>query len=171
MNALLIVDMQDGFINDYTVKCLPRIQELLSSKLFDVIIATRFVNNSCTPVYRNIGWKEMITSGTNLVNSIEAGVNYVINKDTYLSGAELDLIIREHKVDRVVIVGVDTDVCVLMHAGHLFDCGHRVAVDVSGCASTGGARADEAAVTVLRRIVGNSAVIDNHDQLVRWLKK
>ena len=44
-NILLVVDVQNGFINSYTENTKNKIVKLLETNIFDIVIATKFKNN------------------------------------------------------------------------------------------------------------------------------
>lgn len=58
-HALLVIDVQAGFISDYTKKALPRIHQLLVSDEFDLVLATRFFNPEASPFRRFIHWERL----------------------------------------------------------------------------------------------------------------
>lgn len=58
MNCLVIIDMQKGFINEHTEHLKTKIKQFIkNNKLFDYIIATRYINNINTACYKFEGWK------------------------------------------------------------------------------------------------------------------
>lgn len=83
----------------------------------------------------------------------------VIDKPTYGAGEAIERHLREHDIQRVTVVGIDTDVCVLQNAAYLFDHGFAVGVDAAGTATNGGPEADKAAIPLLRRTLGREYVL------------
>lgn len=162
--ALVIIDVQAGFISEYTERCLPRIHELARSGRFETVIATRFSNPEGSPFRRLIGWSRLATDEEVALDPVvEKHADLIIDKVTYGAGAELESALRARGIVEATIVGIDTDVCVLHNAAALFDRGFTVHVDLGGCATNGGPDADAAAVPLLRRTIGGNQVIPRAD--------
>lgn len=158
--ALVIIDVQAGFISDYTERCLPRIHELARSGRFEAVIATRFSNPEGSPFRRLIGWSRLATEEDIALDPVvEEHADVIIDKVTYGAGAELEKTLRASGIVEATMVGIDTDVCVLQNAAALFDRGFTVHVDLDGCATNGGPDADAAAAPLLRRTLGKNQVI------------
>lgn len=49
--ALVIIDMQNGFINENTKELIPKIVNLAKNGNFDKVIGTRYINNQNTACY------------------------------------------------------------------------------------------------------------------------
>ena len=59
-NILLIVDMQEGFVScKQTKEVKKRIIDLLDRNIFDVVIATRFLNEKDSIYERLFDWKQL----------------------------------------------------------------------------------------------------------------
>ena len=57
-NILIIVDMQNGFARyPQTIKLTNDIQKLLEQNIFDVVIATRFLNDENSIYEKLFNWK------------------------------------------------------------------------------------------------------------------
>ena len=57
---LIVVDMQKGFmLSEQTVCLKTKIEELLESKIFDVVIATRFLNGENSVFEQLLSWKKL----------------------------------------------------------------------------------------------------------------
>lgn len=160
--ALIVVDVQAGFISDYTRRCLPRIYELLCSGRFECVIATRFFNKEGSLFRSRIGWGRLSTADEIALDpEVERYADVVIDKPTYGAGQPLIDELERRGIRDVVLVGIDTDVCVLQNAAFLFDQGFRVSVDIAGCATNGGPAADRAAVALLGRTIGRNFVLES----------
>src|SRR3954468_2932015 len=53
---LLVVDVQNGFINDFTHHIPERIAQLIETKAFGPVLFTRFVNEAGSPYQRLLDW-------------------------------------------------------------------------------------------------------------------
>lgn len=158
--ALVIIDVQQGFLSNYTKKCLPHIHHLIYQKKFHPIIATRFYNPKGSPFRKFIKWTKLSTPEEIALDAIvEKYSDFIIDKSTYGAGAQIAEILLAKNISRVTLVGIDTDVCVLQNAAYLFDHGFEVTVDTQGCATNGGQQADQAAYGLLQRTVGRNFVL------------
>ena len=45
MDLLLVIDLQNGFINEFTKSSIIDIKELIDSNRFDKVVFTRFIND------------------------------------------------------------------------------------------------------------------------------
>ncbi|AZA11657.1 isochorismatase family cysteine hydrolase [Corynebacterium gerontici] len=163
--ALLVVDVQAGFISPYTQRALPRIHELIESDAFDLVIATRFHNPEGSPYRKFIKWDRLSTPEEIALDpKVEQSADVVIDKATYMAGDEIAASLKAFGIAKVLVVGIDTDVCVLQNAAYLFDHGFEVSIDLEGCATNGGAEADAAAVRLLERTIGRDHVLGSQHQ-------
>lgn len=159
-NALVLVDVQQGFLNEYTRRCLPHIHRALNSPEFGLIVATRFFNPPGTLFHEQMGWHRFADSpDVDLDPAVQQAADIVLDKTGYSPGVELAGLLRGHEVGHATVMGVDTDVCVHATAVALFDAGIPVSVDVRGCATGGGRTADIAARALLSRVVGKAYVL------------
>ena len=60
MKALIIVDMQKGFIKESNKFLVDNINKLISENRFDKVIATKFVNNADSQYVKFLNWSKMI---------------------------------------------------------------------------------------------------------------
>lgn len=158
-NALVVVDAQRGFIagapNGKAV--MKYIHWLLDSPQFDVVIATRFINPEHSAFRRGLDYHGMNQGNpeTNLDERVEQRADRVIAKYGYgIDTFDLDYVdalLRGNNIDSAVVVGFDTDACVLATAYTLFDAGIVPVIDSRGCGSGGGTEVHEAALKIAAR--------------------
>lgn len=159
--CLLVIDVQSGFLNDYTRKCLPTIHRLIKSSDYDFKIATRFFNPEESLFRKQIGWYKFSSPDDIRIDQIvEQNADIIIDKPCYSAGNQLLELVKSNSIDEVTVVGIDTDVCVLVNAALLFDHNISVRIDTRGCATNGGPEAERAAVKLLKRYVGRNFVIE-----------
>ena len=91
--------------------------------------------------------------------TVQANSHIIIDKTTYATGEAIAKILNDANINKVTLVGIDTDVCVLQNAAYLFDHGFEVTVDTKGCATNGGEDAEQAAYKLLRRTIGRGFVL------------
>lgn len=157
-DPLLVVDMQNGFMNDFTRHLPDRIVMLIESNDYSPILFTRFVNEQGSPFHKFVGWHAcMEEPETTLVSELQ---RYASEDRTFtkpgLAGIseELDQHLRDHAFERIYLVGVDTDMCALKIALDIFDLGIEPIVLVDCCASTAGLQSHLAGLAVLARNIG-----------------
>jgi nicotinamidase-related amidase len=155
---LLVVDVQNGFINEFTRHIPGRVQRLIETGEFEPILFTRFVNTSDSPYRRLLDWHgsaeppetELATELTAL-----AQPENVFEKRG-LTGMPRQLAgrLQRDRVEEISVVGIDTDMCVLKIAMDLFDAGVEPIILVDCCASTAGLQSHLAGLAILSRNIG-----------------
>ena len=110
--ALLIVDVQNGFVNNKT-KHIPALVEKLQYN-YELVIASRFINLPDSPYRRLIKWNHLSpeTDEIELAFKPQEGT-IIIDKYIYSCIDELFLqLLKENEINAVDICGIDTDICV-----------------------------------------------------------
>lgn len=162
---VIVIDLQNGFVrNEQTREVSRKIRELLDKRCFDSIIATRFINREDSQYTNILNWHRLMDSpDIDLVDGIMP--NLIVDK--YIYTCVNDKFIEKLKTindgilpEKVFIVGVDTDCCVLKTAVDLFEAGIQPIVLLRYCASNGGPHSHEAGITVMKRLIGNACLID-----------
>lgn len=166
-SCLVIVDMQNAFINENTAHLPRRIAEFIKSHdCFSFIAATRYCNTRDTACYRLGNWKECMsgTSDAEIVPEISPYVQRTFDKTTY-SGftAEFREFVKNERFDRLFFCGVNTDCCVLATVLSCYDSVQDCAVIADLCASTLGSAKHEHALDLLRDNITKERVLDSRD--------
>lgn len=157
--ALLIVDVQNGFVNDKT-KHIPLSVEKLQYS-YDLVIATRFVNLPDSPYRRLIKWNHL-SPGTDEIELAFKPKEDVIILDKYIYSCINDSFVNmleENEVDAVDICGIDTDICVTKCAVDLFERNITPYVLKDYCATHAEADVQDVALIILARYIGSSQII------------
>jgi nicotinamidase-related amidase len=158
-SRLLIIDVQTGFINEWTAHVPSRVDSLQAS--FDHVIVTRLYNPQRSLYRKLIGW-----SGFSL-GSMESQLAFqprsdamIIDKSAYTCVSEpfVDEL-RQLGVNRVHLCGISTEDSVLTTAVDLFQHGIEPVVLAHACGSDGGHALHESALVILRRLIGDKQVI------------
>jgi nicotinamidase/pyrazinamidase len=130
--ALVIVDFQNDFTPGGALavpegdRIAPRVNELLDSGRFDLVVATRDWHPRDHGSFEEFGGPWPVhcvqgTEGAELHDSLDRSKLHVViekgqNPETegYSGFEETELagVLREHEVDKVTIVGLATDICV-----------------------------------------------------------
>ena len=136
--ALLIVDVQNGFVNDATRHIVPKVEAL--QKQYAHVYATRFINTEGSPYRKLLDWHRFYASSDDVPLAFQPvdGV-IVIDKHVYtcVTPAFLDDL-RSKGIEEVAICGIDTDACVSACAIGLFENGIRPILLSEACASHAG---------------------------------
>ena len=158
--ALLVVDLQKGFMTNETSHIKPLIRDLIPE--YDAVIATRFVNDPGSSFRRVLGYSAMGAGHPDgrLAIALPKGT-LVLDKPGYGLSSLAQPLMRylvDRHIKEVHICGVDTDACVTACALDLFSLGLRPAILAYACASTGGHIHHNAALNLLARNIGFSQI-------------
>ncbi len=157
--ALLIVDVQKGFVNEKT-KHIPSLVERLQYN-YDLVIATRFINLPDSQYRRLIHWSRLSPETDEIELAFKPKEATVII-DKYIYSCVDDTFIRllnDHYIDAVDICGIDTDICVTKCAVDLFERNITPFVLKDYCATHADADIQESALIILARYIGSSQII------------
>lgn len=156
--ALLIVDVQEGFINDATAHIPAAVEELQHD--YDHVYVTRFINGPESPHRKLIDWHRFGNDSADVPLAFNVKDNVaVIDKFKYTCiDSEFLRELRGKGITEVHICGIDTDACVLKCAVDLFEAGVRPVVIASACASHAGADFHKYGLSILRRLIGRSQI-------------
>jgi nicotinamidase-related amidase len=161
---LLVVDVQRGFLNEYTRHVPARVAELIRRGGHDPIYFTRFENPPGGPYRRFLGWKACAgPPETDLAPELEgfAAAERVFSKPGYAGLPDtLAGVLGDAGTEEMLLVGIDTDMCVLKVALDLFDLAIEPLILVDCCASTAGLQAHLAGLAVLTRNIGATRLLD-----------
>ena len=161
--ALVVIDMQNGFLNSLSRHIIPNVVELVRGfeRLEIPIVFTRFFNSDDSQFERLIGWKKHYTSPeTDFANELEHHAVIEIRKNFYTALTET---MKEHissnRWETVVLCGVATESCVLKTAVDVFEMGLHPIVVSDACASDRGEEMHNAGLSVLRRFIGVKQIL------------
>lgn len=162
---LIVVDMQNGFTSYKQTKELKnKVIDLVNTKTFDYVIATKFINKEDSQFVKILNWNRLKNSPeTDLIDGLNA--NYVFSKNIYTCCNKefLDLLktVNDNAIPtHVFICGADTECCVLKIATDLFENNIMPLVLVNYCDSNGGKEAHDAGLKVLLRMTGKDSLVN-----------
>jgi len=162
-DAIIVCDMQNGFINDLTRHLPSRIAAFLAQKHYKHRVFTRFVNPGEGSFYdQHLNWTKMqLPAETSIVAELEQFPTLVSDRNFYsvFRNGELDDWLNDHSIIEAHVCGVYTNVSVLSAAGCLFDRRVRLVVVSDLCGSHSGLRYHTAGLTNLKKWVGDRNVI------------
>lgn len=177
-NILIVVDIQKGFISSEHIKqTQSRIVDLLNKNIFDAVIATRFLNEKDSIYEKLFDWKDLEQEDERAIpKEIMEHVDYVADK--YIYNCVNDSFIQRLcqlnggvYPEKVFVVGVDTDCCVLSVATSLYEHNIRPIVLTQYVDSTGGSKYHEAGLLCMERLIGGNQLSDITPQSKEDLNK
>jgi len=161
--ALLIVDVQKGFLNETTKHIPSLVEELISSQNYSLICATRFINHNNSPFVKWMGWKRFLKTETNDIELAFSCPNsvHIFDKTTYSSlTPHLLEILQEQDIDKIYLCGMDTNMCVFMTASNIFEHGiYEPFVLSKYCSSHSGEEFHEAGLMLLEKAIGKDHIL------------
>jgi nicotinamidase-related amidase len=175
--ALIVVDVQNGFVNDNSRHILPNIILLIDAwaSRGAPIFFTKFQNMPGSKWERLIGWTRLRSAPeTDLHESIakRASLATVVPKENLYTSLVGDVrsALDNGSISDFVLCGVATESCVLATAIGIFEhpSPHvRPFVVSDACASHAGNEAHQAGVLVTQRFIGAQQIVSTTD-LLQW---
>ena len=156
---LLVIDLQNAFINEHTKNLPNKIKEIIDNKQYDKVVFTRFIKKKDSIYVKKLAWNKCINEEEKKI-VINVGENKIIDKFVYTAiNKELINYIKENKIEDIYLCGIDTECCVLKTAFDLFELGYNVYVLKDYCASTLGMERHNNAIEILKRNIGKEYII------------
>ncbi|MCQ2381513.1 MAG: cysteine hydrolase [Acidaminococcaceae bacterium] len=159
-SCLVLIDIQDGFLTDKTKHIISNLEDLLGKKRFTHIVGTKFKNYDKSPYIRLMNWHGLKNSQEQKVHSfVEKNVEVIFEKNIYTCFTdEFKTFLKEKNIDKLIFAGIDLDCCVLKSAVDALEAGYDIEVLLNCCATNGGKESFDAAVCVLKRLIGNNQI-------------
>lgn len=161
-DALIVVDAQNGFLNEHTRRAASEIVRLVrqADRLGVPVLVSRFTNHPGSLYRTRVGWHRC-GPGTHESELIpELAGHVVLDKSGYGAQGMLADRCGSLRISSPLLAGIDTDSCVLACAIELFDRGIWPRIAASACGSTGGPQFHEAGLSLLRRMLGSAAILE-----------
>ena len=163
-NALVIIDVQNGFINDNDKEVITKIVEYSNKNHFDHIVATAYINNYNTACHIFEHWDECMagTFSAEIVPAIQDISERIFEKSKYSCwNKEFRQWVKDNNIDRLYIVGVDTECCVLSSAFDSYNDLQDIVVVEDLCDSSNGYDYHKAGILILKQCITNMRVIQS----------
>lgn len=153
-SLLLVIDVQNNFINENTKKIPNRIIKLIKDNKFNYVVFTKFINDRSSNFYKILNYKGCIEENDKKI-VIDTKDNKILEKRTYTAlNKELIDYIEKNKINTIYVCGIDTDACVLKTAIDLFESNYNVKVIESCCMSHSGKKYHKYAIKMLKKLIG-----------------
>lgn len=156
---LLVIDLQKSFINPNTEFLISKIDSLVNSGGYDLVVFTKFINDNDSMWVKKLDYRGCISLEDRKI-MIDTKDNIVLEKSLYTAySTNLINLINLFKIDEVHLCGIDTECCVLKTAFDLFENGYNIKVLSSYSACTHGEENNKNALDIIARNIGKSNVI------------
>lgn len=171
--VLVVIDMQNGFVNERSTPIIPAVVRLVDrwQRVGGATIFTRFVNGPGSPWERLIHWTKLQRSPeTDIIDELlpqAARATHVADKENHytLFNAEGSATVEAGGWRDLVFCGLATESCVLKSAVDAFERGYTPWVVHDASYSHAGEEAHRAGLLVARRFLGRNQIIDADDLL------
>ena len=156
---LLVIDVQNDFINDNTKNVKDKISELVDSKEYKYIVFTTFINNENSIWYKKLNYKGCFF-GKGQEIAINTYNHTIINKNTYTAlNNEFKEYVHKNDISEIYLCGFDTDACVYKTALDLFENNYNVYVLANYTMSHRGLELHNIFIDNLKRLIGKDNII------------
>ena len=156
---LLVIDVQNDFLNEHTIDTLDKIKELVESNDYDLIAFTKFMNDEDSIWYKKLNYKGCMTKEQQKI-AIATKSNKVFDKRIYTAlNDELKQFIAINQIDEIYLCGFDTDACVQKTALDLFEQNYNVYILKDYCMSHAGLDVHNLFIENMKRLIGKNKII------------
>ena len=162
MKLLLIIDAQEGFMNEGNKKIANDIIEHVKNEEYDLIIATRFVNKMDSLYHKDSYRREMtmLSSKAKLVEGIGELADITIMKSTYTAlTTDLDKLLKKNEVKEVYISGFNIESSIIATALGLFDKEVRPIILSKLCGTMREDLFKQNALMILANAIGKESIL------------
>lgn len=169
-SALVVVDVQNGFITDHSRHVVPVIVELVERWKASGrdIVFTRYINYDNSPFERIIKWSKLKHSPEiDIIDDLQpltGSPASVVDKRVYtLFAGDGEELVRARGWTDLYICGIDTEVCVLKAAVDAFERDITPWLISDASASHAGLETHRAGLLVATKMIGARQVILSTD--------
>jgi len=158
-NALLIIDVQKFFINEFTKEIPNKIVDFVETHKFDFVLFFKFVSSKESNFVKYLNWQKMFDSpDTDIISELEKFVtkDNVFTKSSFSAFKSEKFLefLKDNEIKELYICGFDTDGCIFSTAIEAFDLGFNVKVLQDLCGSHNGKEYHKNAIEILKRNAG-----------------
>ncbi|MBW3538033.1 cysteine hydrolase [Candidatus Parcubacteria bacterium] len=138
-SALLVIDVQNYFVNDKNSVVPHRIADHIKAGNYDHVLFSQFVNRPGSNFERILDWHKCTGPPDTDIHAAlveftsEQTVFAKSTKSAFKSAGLVDFL-KEHSINRIDLCGLDIDDCVLASAFEAFDLGYDFKVLEELCA-------------------------------------
>lgn len=171
-SALVVVDVQNGFVTEHSRHVVPLIVDLVKrwKATGRDVVFTRYINYDNSPFERIINWSKLKYSPEiDIVDELQPLIDdstSVIDKRIYtLFAGDGEKLVRAKSWSDLYICGIDTEVCVLKAAVDAFERNITPWLISDASASHAGLATHQAGLLVAAKMIGARQIISLADVL------
>ncbi len=154
--ALIIVDIQPGFITEENKWLIPNVEKLFQTQKYDAYVEVTFSAAEGSLWQRQSDWTFPWQDTVPEVKSLIPQNDYLyIKKETksaFKGDKDLTAFLKEHHIEEVHVIGLDTNDCVFATANEAFDLGFFSYVIEECTASSESEDLRQAALSILEEL-------------------
>lgn len=162
MKLLLVIDVQNGFMNANTKQIPEDLIKHINNYNYDLIIATRFINKVDSLYQTQLNMKEMtmLSPKTKLVNGIVELADIVIMRSTYTALTEdVERLLKKSELKQVYIAGLNLENSIMATAFNLFDRDIKPIILSQLCGTVKGEAMKQSALDILAHNIGKDNIL------------
>lgn len=155
-SALIVVDVQNFFVNENTKDIPNKISTYIDHNEFDFLAFSKFVNNENSNYFKLLNWKKCTNSpDTDIHNKLVKFINNdnVFEKASYsiFKAKNFTDFLKNNQITKLYFCGIDTDACILASAYDAFDLGFDFEIITDLCFSHSGEKFNTAANDIINK--------------------
>ena len=170
--ALLIIDVQNYFINKYTKHIPQKIADFIESrqKKFDFILFSQFVNSENSNWVKLSNWHKMFKSpDIDIVPELKKFItkNNLFTKTAFscFNVKAFKDFVENNKIRKLYICGLDTHACVYSTALTAYELGYDIKIITDLCAASHGIKYHKNALEALKKNLVGDFLLESKSKL------
>ncbi len=155
-NALIVIDVQNAFMNDHTKHIPKKIIRTLQTKKFNYVLFSAFLNKKNSIFSTFLNFKEC--SHKPDTEYVFEFLKFITRENFFprtaysvLKSKKLTSFLKKKNITTLYLCGLDTDACIMASALEAIDLGFKTFVIESLCSSSGGKKFHEVGIFILKR--------------------
>jgi nicotinamidase-related amidase len=154
--ALVVIDLQNAFINTRIAPLIQKIRSHIEDSEYDFVIFSKFVNSPSSNFIKKLNWNKCKSPPeTDLaINPSEICKKFqVFEKSTYsiFKSEDFRNFLEKNKVTKLYFCGLDIEACVLASVFDAFDLGYDYEILLNLSASSAKEDLTECATKIIRQ--------------------
>lgn len=155
-SALVVIDVQNYFVNEHTKDLPNKIRKYIKENDFDFLIFSKEVNNKDSNFIKLLNWQKMLSSPDTDIHPILSDLakpNNTFVKSTFsvFKNKKFPDFLKKNKITKLYFCGIDIDACLLATAFDAFDLGYDFEILRDLSKSHHGKPLDDAALKIIKK--------------------
>lgn len=156
--ALVVIDVQNYFVNKHTTNTVKKISDFISKHRqdFDFILFTKFVNKADSNYVKLLNWRKCFSSPDTdippeLIKFVNKNNIFIKTAYSAFKSKEFCNFLKMNDIEKLFLCGIDTDACILSTAFDSFDLEYEVEILEDLCGSHYGKDFHDSAMRIVRK--------------------